>query len=56
MPYEPVAHGRLEGLNYRAPRPFIIWRRPDLLKKIEEWVAFEPAEARTRRAHSPTKS
>ena len=42
MPYEPVAHGKLEGLNYRAPRPFINWRRPDLLEKIQEWVALNP--------------
>ncbi|MET1085199.1 MAG: hypothetical protein ABWY12_19500 [Burkholderiales bacterium] len=42
MPYQPVAHGKLEGLNYRAPRPFISWRRPDLLKKIQEWVALNP--------------
>ena len=42
MPYEPVAHGKLEGLDYRAPRPFMNWRRPDLLEKIQEWVALNP--------------
>ena len=42
MPYEPVAHGKLHGLDYRAPRPFMDWRRPDLLEKIQEWVALNP--------------
>ena len=42
MPYEPVAHGKLEGLDYQATRPFFNWRRPDLLEKIQEWVALNP--------------
>jgi hypothetical protein len=42
MPYEPVAHGKLDGLDYRAPRPFMNWQRPDLLEKIEEWIALNP--------------
>ena len=42
LPYEPVAHGKLEGLDYQARRPFINWRRPDLLEKIQEWVALNP--------------
>jgi len=42
MRYEPVAHGRLDGLDYKAQRPFLHWQRPDLLEKIEEWVALNP--------------
>ena len=42
MPYEAVAHGKLEGLDYHAARPFMNWRRPDLLAKIKEWVALNP--------------
>ena len=29
-------------LDYQAPRPFMHWQRPDLLEKIQEWVALNP--------------
>ena len=42
MPYQPVAHGKLDGLDYRVSRPFKDWQQPDLLEKIQEWVALSP--------------
>lgn len=42
MPYEPVAHGKLDGLDYRATRPFMNWQRPQLHDKIKEWLALDP--------------
>ena len=42
MSYEPVVHGRLDGLDYQAQRPFMHWQRPELLEKIQEWVALNP--------------
>ncbi len=42
MPYEPVAHGMLDGMDYRSKRPFIIWHRPQLIEKIEEWLGLNP--------------
>jgi hypothetical protein len=42
MPYQPIAHGKLDGLDYRASRPFKDWQQPSLLEKIREWVALSP--------------
>lgn len=42
MPYAAVAHGMFEGIDYRAERPFMDWRRPDLLTSISEWLSLNP--------------
>ena len=42
MPYQPFAHGKLSGLNYRDERPFISWHRPKLLAGIDEWLQLDP--------------
>jgi hypothetical protein len=42
MPYDAVAHGRFDVIDYRAAFPFISWRRPDLLEKLTEWLSMNP--------------
>jgi len=42
MPYQPIAHGKLSGLDYCDDRPFIEWYRPDLLSGIDEWLQMDP--------------
>lgn len=42
MPYDAVAHGRFDEIDYRAAFPFISWRRSDLLEKLTKWLSMNP--------------